>query len=75
MPQQTPIAAELVGDASAPLSNFLLVLGSMRMIKSPLETEIMWQVGQIASAMMTAAHQSLHVGTHEGDSKLHHRRP
>ena len=59
MPQQTSIAAELVGDASTPLSNILPVLEAMRMIKSPLETEIMRQVGQIADAMMTAVHQSL----------------
>jgi Xaa-Pro aminopeptidase len=48
VPQQTSIAAELVGDASTPLSNILPVLEAMRMIKSPLETEIMRQVGQIA---------------------------
>ena len=59
MPQQTSIAAELIGDAQPPLSNILPVLGAMRMIKSPLETKIMRQAGQIADAMMTAVHQSL----------------
>ena len=70
MPQQTSIAAELIGNDSAPLSNILPVLGGMRMIKSPLETEIMRQVGQIVGATMTTPHQSLHAGAHEGDSKL-----
>ena len=34
----------------------------------------MRQVGHIAGAMITAAHQSLYAGAHEGDSKLDHRR-
>ena len=74
MPQQTSIAAKLIGNANVPLSNISPVLGAMWMIKSPLETEIMRQVGQIASATMNAAQQSLHEGAHEGDSKLNHRR-
>src|SRR5690606_33108397 len=32
------------------------VLGAQRMIKSPLEIEVMKQAGQIAGAMMKAAH-------------------
>ena len=36
MPQQTSMAAELIGDASTPLSNILPVLGAMRMINHRL---------------------------------------
>ena len=43
--------------SGAALSDISPVLGAMRMIKSPLEIEIMRQAGQIAGAMMTAAHQ------------------
>ena len=46
------------------------ILGAMRMIKSPLEIEVMRQAGHIARAMMTAAHNSLRAGAHEYESAL-----
>lgn len=46
------------------------VLGAQRTIKSPLEIEVMRQAGQIAGAMMTAAHESLAVGGREYESAL-----
>lgn len=46
------------------------VLGEQRMIKSPLEIEVMKQAGQIAGAMMAAAHGSLRAGTPEYESAL-----
>ena len=53
-----------------PLRNVSRVLGEMRMIKSPAEIEVMKQAGQIAGAMMAAAHQSLEVGAPEYESAL-----
>lgn len=46
------------------------ILGDMRMIKSPLEISVMKQAGEIAGAMMTAAHQSLAEGVAEYESAL-----
>lgn len=46
------------------------VLGAQRMIKSPLEIEVMKQAGQVAGAMMAAAHRSLAVGGREYESAL-----
>ena len=46
------------------------LLGSMRMIKTPFEINIMKQAGEIASAMMAAAHQSLREGAREYESAL-----
>src|SRR5690606_5815565 len=46
------------------------VLGAMRVIKSPLEIEVMKQAGEIAGAMMKAAHQSLAAGVKEYESAL-----
>lgn len=46
------------------------ILGAMRMIKSPLEIEVMRQAGHIAGAMMTAAHDLLRAGAHEYESAL-----
>jgi Xaa-Pro aminopeptidase len=46
------------------------VLGAQRMIKSPLEIEVMTQAGLIAGAMMAAAHGSLAVGAKEYESAL-----
>jgi Xaa-Pro aminopeptidase len=46
------------------------LLGDMRMIKSPFEIEIMKQAGQIAGAMMAAAHDSLAEGAREYESAL-----
>ena len=46
------------------------VLGAQRMIKSPLEIEVMKQAGEIAGAMMKAAHGSLAIGGREYESAL-----
>ncbi|MBO9453124.1 aminopeptidase P family protein [Tropicibacter sp. R16_0] len=46
------------------------VLGAMRMIKSPFEIQVMKEAGQIAGAMMKAAHGSLHEGGQEYESAL-----
>jgi Xaa-Pro aminopeptidase len=46
------------------------VLGGMRMIKSPSEIGVMKQAGQIAGAMMAAAHGSLREGAQEFESAL-----
>ena len=46
------------------------VLGAQRMIKSPLEIEVMRQAGQVAGAMMGAAHGSLREGAQEYESAL-----
>lgn len=46
------------------------VLGAMRMIKTPFEIEVMKEAGQIAGAMMAAAHQSLREGGREFESAL-----
>ncbi len=45
-------------------------LGAMRTIKSPGEIEIMKKAGEIAGAMMTAAHDSLAEGVPEFESAL-----
>ena len=55
---------------SAHLRGIGLILGAQRMIKSPLEIEVMKQAGEIAGAMMTTAHGSLRVGAHEYESAL-----
>ena len=52
------------------LRNIGPVLGAQRMIKSPLEIAVMKQAGEIAGAMMTAAHGSLAIGAHEYESAL-----
>ncbi|WP_419904891.1 M24 family metallopeptidase [Kiloniella sp.] len=52
------------------LLNISPTLGQMRMIKSPLEIEIMKKAGQIAGSMMSAAHNSLEVGAQEYQSAL-----
>ncbi|MDU8945921.1 M24 family metallopeptidase [Ovoidimarina sediminis] len=46
------------------------ILGEMRMIKSPLEISVMRQAGEVASAMMKAAHGSLEEGATEYESAL-----
>jgi Xaa-Pro aminopeptidase len=53
-----------------PLKDIGPVLGAQRMIKSPFEIEVMKQAGQIAGAMMKAAHGSLHEGGAEYESAL-----
>ncbi len=47
-----------------------LVLGVQRMIKSPLEIKVMKEAGEIAGAMMAAAHGSLKAGAQEYESAL-----
>ncbi len=46
------------------------VLGAMRTIKTPFEIAIMKEAGQIAGAMMAAAHDSLREGGREFESAL-----
>lgn len=46
------------------------VLGGQRMIKSPLEIEVMKQAGDIAGAMMAAAHGALAQGVPEYEAAL-----
>lgn len=46
------------------------VLGAMRVVKSRLEIEVMKQAGQVAGAMMKAAHESLAIGKQEYESAL-----
>ena len=53
-----------------PLKDISPVLGAERMIKSPLEISVMKQAGQIAGAMMKAAHGSLAIGAREFESAL-----
>lgn len=55
---------------SAKLRDIGPILGAQRMIKSPLEIEVMRQAGEIAGAMMAAAHGSLRVGAFEYESAL-----
>ncbi len=54
----------------ATLHDISPVLGEMRMIKTQFEIDIMKQAGQIAGAMMAAAHDSLAVGRAEFESAL-----
>ncbi len=53
-----------------PLRDISPVLGAMRMIKSPLEIEVMKQAGHVAGAMMRAAQDSLAEGAPEYESAL-----
>ena len=46
------------------------VLGAMRMIKTPFEIQVMKEAGEIAGAMMAAAHGSLREGVQEYESAL-----
>jgi Xaa-Pro dipeptidase len=46
------------------------LIAPMRMIKSPLEIEVMKQAGQIAGAMMAAAHGALAEGAPEYEAAL-----
>lgn len=52
------------------INDISAVLGEMRMIKTPFEIGIMKQAGQIAGAMMAAAHDSLAEGRREYESAL-----
>ena len=56
--------------AGAMIKDISPVLGALRMIKSPFEIEVMKEAGQIAGAMMAAAHGSLKVGAQEYESAL-----
>lgn len=53
-----------------PLRDISPVLGAMRTIKSPLEIGVMKEAGQIAGAMMAAAHDSLREGAQEYESAI-----
>ncbi len=53
-----------------PLKDISPVLGAMRTIKTPFEIGVMKEAGQIAGAMMTAAHDSLREGAQEYESAL-----
>lgn len=53
-----------------PLRDISPVLGAMRMIKSSFEIGVMKEAGQIAGAMMAAAHDSLREGAREYESAL-----
>ena len=53
-----------------PVRDISPVLGAMRMIKTAFEIEVMKQAGQIAGAMMAAAHNSLEEGAPEYESAL-----
>ena len=53
-----------------PIKDISPVLGAMRMIKSPFEIQVMKEAGQIAGAMMKAAHGSLQEGAQEYESAL-----
>ena len=66
------IVRDFLGDRypGARLNDIGPVLGEQRMIKSPLEIEVMRQAGRIAGAMMRAAHGSLAEGAREYESAL-----
>ena len=55
---------------STALKDIGLILGAQRMVKSPLEISVMKQAGEIAKAMMKAAHESLTVDAPEYESAL-----
>jgi Xaa-Pro dipeptidase len=54
----------------AELADISPILGAQRVIKSRFEIEVMKQAGQIAGAMMAAAHDSLAEGVPEYESAL-----
>ncbi|MTI02172.1 Xaa-Pro peptidase family protein [Roseibium sp. RKSG952] len=54
----------------SPIKDISPVLGAMRMIKTPFEIQVMKEAGQIAGAMMKAAHGSLQEGALEYESAL-----
>ena len=54
----------------APLRDISTLLGDMRMIKTEFEIGVMKEAGQIAGAMMMAAHDSLREGAQEYESAL-----
>ena len=52
------------------LADISPVLGSLRVIKTPFEISVMKEAGEIAGAMMAAAHNSLREGAQEYESAL-----
>jgi len=52
------------------LADISPVLGSLRVIKTPFEISVMKEAGEIAGAMMAAAHDSLREGAQEYESAL-----
>ncbi len=56
--------------SGVPVKDISPVLGALRMVKSPFEIAVMKEAGQIAGAMMAAAHGSLKVGVPEYESAL-----
>ncbi|WP_434052381.1 MAG: Xaa-Pro peptidase family protein [Roseibium sp.] len=56
--------------SASPLRDISPVLGGMRMIKTEFEIGVMKEAGQIAGAMMEAAHDSLREGALEYESAL-----
>ena len=52
------------------LKDITSILGAMRIIKTPFEIGVMKEAGQIAGAMMAAAHDSLCEGRQEFESAL-----
>lgn len=55
---------------SQKLNDISPILAELRVIKSPFEISVMKQAGQIAGAMMEAAHNSLQVNVSEYESAL-----
>jgi len=56
--------------SNVPLKDISPLLGAMRVIKSPFEITVMKEAGDIAGAMMKAAHESLQEGAPEYESAL-----
>ena len=71
-PYMPAIVRNFLDDAypGVALKDISPVIGAQRMIKSPLEIEVMKQAGQVAGAMMKAAHGSLAIGGKEYESAL-----
>lgn len=71
--QAIPAIARSFLDRNCPaarLCDISPLLGEMRMIKSPFEIDVMKQAGQVAGAMMAAAHGALKDGAPEYEAAL-----
>lgn len=71
--QAIPAIVRNLLDRSLPnvaLHDIASLLGEMRMIKSPLEIAVMKQAGEVAGAMMTAAHEALREEAPEYEAAL-----
>lgn len=71
--QALPAMVRNLLDRSLPnvaLHDIASLLGEMRMIKSPLEIAVMKQAGEVAGAMMTAAHEALREEAPEYEAAL-----